>query len=90
MRLSYDLHIHSCPSPCGDADMTPNNIVHMALLAGFDMIALTDHNTCGNCPALLTVAREAGLTAVPGDGALHGGGGPCGLPVPGIGGSHGF
>lgn len=66
MRLSYDLHIHSCLSPCGDADMTPNNIVHMALLAGFDMIALTDHNTCGNCPALLTVAREAGLTAVPG------------------------
>ena len=62
----YDLHIHSCLSPCGDNDMTPNNIVHMALLAGFDMIALTDHNTCGNCPALLTVAREAGLTAVPG------------------------
>ena len=66
MRLSYDLHIHSCLSPCGDADMTPNNIVHMALLAGFDMIALTDHNTCGNCPAVLTVAREAGLIAVPG------------------------
>lgn len=33
MRLTYDLHIHSCLSPCGDSDMTPNNIVNMALLA---------------------------------------------------------
>ena len=26
-RLFCDLHIHSCLSPCGDALMTPNNIV---------------------------------------------------------------
>ena len=44
MRLHYDFHIHSCLSPCGDSDMTPNNIVNMALLAGLDAIALTDHN----------------------------------------------
>ena len=25
-RLYYDLHIHSCLSPCGDMDMTPCNI----------------------------------------------------------------
>ena len=25
----YDLHIHSCLSPCGDNDMTPNNLVQM-------------------------------------------------------------
>ena len=24
----YDLHVHSCLSPCGDNDMTPNNLVH--------------------------------------------------------------
>ena len=30
MKLFYDLHIHSALSPCGDADMTPNNIVNMA------------------------------------------------------------
>lgn len=66
MKLSYDLHLHSCLSPCGDNDMTPNNIVNMAVLNGLDMIALTDHNTCRNCPALLEVAREAGLLAVPG------------------------
>ncbi|MDO5479206.1 MAG: histidinol-phosphatase, partial [Clostridia bacterium] len=29
MKLYYDLHIHSALSPCGDNDMTPNNIVNM-------------------------------------------------------------
>ena len=90
MRLSYDLHIHSCLSPCGDADMTPNNIVHMALLAGFDMIALTDHNTCGKLSRFVDGGKGSGADRGAGDGALHGGGGPCGLPVPGTGGSHGF
>ena len=49
----YDLHIHSCLSPCGDNDMTPNNLVQMALLSGCDVIALTDHNTCRNAPAAM-------------------------------------
>ncbi len=66
MKVRYDLHIHSCLSPCGDRDMTPNNIVNMALLAGLDMIALTDHNSCKNCPAFLRVAEQAGLVALPG------------------------
>ena len=64
MKVCYDLHIHSCLSPCGDDDMTPNNIVNMALLAGLDLIALTDHNSCKNCPALLHAAKRAGLKAV--------------------------
>ena len=34
----YDLHLHSCLSPCGDTDMTPNNIVNMAALLGCDII----------------------------------------------------
>lgn len=66
MKVHYDLHIHSCLSPCGDADMTPNNIVHMAQLCGLDMIALTDHNSCKNCPALLKTAEKEGITAVAG------------------------
>ena len=66
MKIRYDLHIHSCLSPCGDADMTPNNIVNMALLAGLELIALTDHNSCKNCPAFLRAAERAGLVAVPG------------------------
>ncbi|HPU58982.1 MAG TPA: PHP domain-containing protein [Candidatus Avimonas sp.] len=66
MRFFYDLHIHSCLSPCGDTDMTPNNIVNMAKLKGLDIIALTDHNSSKNCPALLKAAERAGVLALPG------------------------
>ncbi len=41
MNLAYDLHIHSCLSPCGDDDMTPANIAGMAALKGLEAIALT-------------------------------------------------
>lgn len=66
MRLYYDLHLHSCLSPCGDDDMTPHDLVQMAALLGLNAIALTDHNTCGNCPAAAEVARELGLLFLPG------------------------
>lgn len=64
--VSYDMHIHSCLSPCGDDDMTPGNIVGMAALLGLDVIALTDHNTCKNCPAFMSLAEDFGIVAVPG------------------------
>ena len=62
----YDLHIHSCLSPCGDQDMTPNNIVNMALLKELELIALTDHNSCKNCPAIMKAAAGTGLVVLPG------------------------
>ena len=62
--LSYDLHIHSCLSPCGDDDMTPGNIVGMAAVKGLDVIAVTDHNSCKNCPAVLHFAGEYGLSLI--------------------------
>ena len=66
INLTYDLHIHSCLSPCGDDDMTPANIAGMAALKGLDVVALTDHNSSKNCPAFLAAAREYGLLAIPG------------------------
>lgn len=66
MKLFYDFHIHSCLSPCGDADMTPNNIVNYAKLMGYDVIALTDHNTALNCPAVAKIAERNGITFIPG------------------------
>ena len=65
MKLHYDLHIHSALSPCGDPDMTPNNIVNMAMLCELDMIAVADHNTTGNVAAVMAVGKEAGITVVP-------------------------
>ena len=58
--LFYDLHIHSCLSPCGDDDMTPANLVGMAAVKGLDVIALTDHNSCRNCPAALYHGKNYG------------------------------
>ncbi len=65
-RYYYDLHIHSCLSPCGDNDNTPNNIVGMGVLAGLQIMALTDHNTCRNCPAFFKAAKKQGIIPIPG------------------------
>ena len=62
----YDLHIHSCLSPCGDDDMTPNNIAGMGVVAKLDIMALTDHNTCRNCPAFFKTAEANGIVPVAG------------------------
>ena len=64
--LYYDLHIHSCLSPCGDDDMTPANLVGMAAVKGLDVIALTDHNSCRNCPAAMHHGAAYGVTVIPG------------------------
>ena len=66
MRIYYDFHIHSCLSPCGDGDMTPHDLVQMAAILGLDAIALTDHNSCANCPAAAEVAAEVGITFLAG------------------------
>ncbi len=66
IRLAYDLHIHSCLSPCGDEDMTPGNIVGMAALKDLQVIAVTDHNSCKNCPAVLKLAEQYDIVVLPG------------------------
>ena len=65
-RYLCDLHIHSCLSPCGDDDMTPGNIVGMALLNGLQIVALTDHNSVKNCPAFFKIAKAHGIIPVAG------------------------
>lgn len=65
-RYSYDFHIHSCLSPCADDDMTPANIAGMAVIGGLQIVALTDHNTCKNCPAFFRAAKQHGIVPVAG------------------------
>ena len=64
-RITYDLHIHSCLSPCGDNESTPANIVGMAAVAGLDAIAIADHNSCKNLPAAAVLAEAYGVILVP-------------------------
>ncbi len=65
-RYYYDLHIHSCLSPCADDDSTPYNIAGMAKISGIDIVALTDHNTTKNCPAFFMACEEYGLIPIAG------------------------
>ncbi|MGI6151364.1 MAG: hypothetical protein ACOYIR_05385 [Christensenellales bacterium] len=65
MKLAADLHIHSCLSPCANEDMTPNNIVNMSVLKGLDVIAVSDHNSAKNLPAVAALAKRAGILFLP-------------------------
>lgn len=66
MKCAVDLHLHSCLSPCADDDMTPNNIAGMAYVKQLDCIAVTDHNTALNLPAVQKVADAMGVVLLPG------------------------
>jgi len=59
--MRFDLHIHSCLSPCANLEMSPSEIVKRAVAAGLDGIALTDHQSARNTPAIAECARRAGL-----------------------------
>ncbi len=65
-QYAYDLHIHSCLSPCGDALMTPPNIANMAYIKGLDIIAITDHNSTRNAAAVMRAASALPLAVIPG------------------------
>ena len=66
IELFSDLHIHSCLSPCANDDMTPANICGMAVLKGLQMIAVTDHNSARNLPAVKACCDAYGLLMIPG------------------------
>lgn len=65
-KYYYDFHIHSCLSPCGDDEMTPNNIAGMCALAGLNIVALTDHNSAKNCPGFFDAAKRNGIIPIAG------------------------
>lgn len=65
-RFYYDLHNHSCLSPCADNDNTPNNIAGMAYISGLKIVALTDHNSLKNCPAFFEAAKRYGIIPIAG------------------------
>ena len=65
MNFFADLHIHSCLSPCGDNDMTPGNILGMAVVKALEIVAISDHNAARNLPAAEKIAEAYGLLLVP-------------------------
>lgn len=65
-KYYYDLHIHSCLSPCGDNESTPASIAGMGVLNGLNIMALTDHNSCKNCEAFFKAAKRHGIIPIAG------------------------
>ncbi len=65
-KYYYDLHIHSCLSPCGDDDSTPNSIAGIGELNSLNIMALTDHNTCKNCSAFFEACFRHGILPIAG------------------------
>ncbi len=64
--MLYDLHIHSCLSPCANDDMTPATIAGLAKLEGAQLIAVTDHNSALNLPAVKKACDEYDIKLLPG------------------------
>jgi PHP family Zn ribbon phosphoesterase len=62
-RFLADLHLHTALSPCGSPDMTPPRIVREAEAQGLSLIAVCDHNTCGNAGAVAGAAARAAAPA---------------------------
>lgn len=62
--MYYDLHIHSCLSPCAENEMTPYNICNMALIKELELIALTDHNSTRQLRSFAKAAAEVGIKAL--------------------------
>lgn len=62
--MKFDLHVHSCLSPCASLEMSPGEIAARALSAGMGGMALTDHNSAMNTPAMARRAHDAGLACL--------------------------
>ncbi len=65
-RYSADLHIHTVLSPCADLDMGPVNIISAARRLGTGIIAITDHHSAANVPAVMEHAGDEPPLVVPG------------------------
>jgi len=64
--LTSELHVHSCLSPCASLDMSPLNIFKKAQALNIEILALTDHNSALNCPALAELTGKSSITFLPG------------------------
>jgi 3',5'-nucleoside bisphosphate phosphatase len=61
-----DLHIHTLLSPCGNLEMSPNNIIRTAKALQLDIIGITDHNSTRHCALAAKLGREQGLVVLTG------------------------
>jgi hypothetical protein len=63
---TFDLHIHTCLSPCGDLDMHPRALIEAALARNLYIIAICDHNSMENAGYVMRAAAGTAVTVLPG------------------------
>ncbi len=61
--MKADLHMHSTLS---DGRLSPFDVIKRAKKNGTDIIALTDHDICGNVEDNIALAMEQGIAFIPG------------------------
>jgi len=64
MLYRFDLHLHSCLSPCGDLECAPSAVVEKAQSVGLNGLMLADHNTSKNAPACAEHCRRRGIACL--------------------------
>ncbi len=57
-RFRADLHVHTVLSPCGDLEMSPVNIVELAIQRKIDILGITDHNSTKHCALIKKLAAK--------------------------------
>jgi PHP family Zn ribbon phosphoesterase len=65
-RFRADLHVHTCLSPCGDLQMSPQKIAAQARRLNIEIIGVCDHNTAENVPAVMRAGEPMGVVVLPG------------------------
>ena len=61
--LKADLHLHTT---CSDGEYSPQGAVKAAAEAGFQLMAVTDHDTIVGIEEALRAGEKAGITVIPG------------------------
>lgn len=64
--VKTDLHLHTCLSPCAELQMSPRKIAARAKERAIDIIAICDHNSAENVPAVIEAGRQFSLQVIPG------------------------
>jgi 3',5'-nucleoside bisphosphate phosphatase len=66
LQFKADLHIHTVLSPCGSLEMSPVNIVNVAIDKKLDIIAITDHNSTKQIEIVQKVAKNRNILVIGG------------------------
>lgn len=66
IKYRAELHVHTVLSPCAEVEMIPPLIIQSALDLDINLLAITDHNSTANIPAMMDAAVNSGISILPG------------------------